>query len=144
MGTYMITEMAADRISASLLGPNEEEEHSCFSDNTHRDVVQDFKGFENLATGNYVGRTAETTVSGSGLYTLLSATRKASLIEKITEINAAMKIMDDMAKAELSQGGMHYDYQIRGGDEAANIRDISFSFVSIGNLLPIYSEDLGL
>ena len=136
IGTYMITEMSADRISAGLNGPNEEEEHSCFSDNTHRDIYQDFQGFENIVNGSYKD------IQGTGLKDLLSSEEQRKLQAKMDEVKAKLGIMDDMAKALLSEGGMHYDYQLRPGKSADNIRAISFGFNDLGNFMPKYKATL--
>ena len=40
-------------VSTSLDSKDQEDEHSCFSDNTKRDMVQDVQGVVNVWTGSY-------------------------------------------------------------------------------------------
>lgn len=51
-----------------VFGGEQEEEHSCFSDNTKADFYYDAKGLENLFHGSYTG---SKTISGYGLKNLL-------------------------------------------------------------------------
>src|SRR5574344_1947412 len=39
MGVFIKSELANERVAVAVLTPSEEDEHSCFSDNTHRDLV---------------------------------------------------------------------------------------------------------
>ena len=39
MGVFIKSELANERIAVAVLTPSEEDEHSCFSDNTHRDII---------------------------------------------------------------------------------------------------------
>lgn len=47
-------ELAGERIFTAYENANQEDEHSCFSDNTHRDIYLNALGIHNLYTGNYV------------------------------------------------------------------------------------------
>ncbi|MCW7493017.1 imelysin [Leptospira sp. 2 VSF19] len=51
-----------------VFGGDQEEEHSCFSDNTKNDFYYDAKGLENLFYGTYQGTK---TINGNGLKNLL-------------------------------------------------------------------------
>ncbi len=51
-------ETGGERLQAALDSGDKEDEHSCFSDNTHRDMIQDVQGIHNVFNGTY------TTVSG--------------------------------------------------------------------------------
>jgi len=46
-------ETGGERLQAALDTGEQEDEHSCFSDNTHRDMVQDVQGVVNVWTGTY-------------------------------------------------------------------------------------------
>ena len=43
MGVFIKSELANERMAVALLTPSEEDEHSCFSDNTHRDIDLNYK-----------------------------------------------------------------------------------------------------
>lgn len=46
-------ELAGERMYVALQNQSQEDEHSCFSDNTHRDVRLNFDGIKNVYTGKY-------------------------------------------------------------------------------------------
>lgn len=46
-------ETGGERLLAALDTGEQEDEHSCFSDNTHRDMVQDIRGVQNVYRGTY-------------------------------------------------------------------------------------------
>lgn len=103
MGVYIKSELANERLAVALLTPSEEDEHSCFSDNTHRDIIQNYQGFKNILTGNYEG-----TVYGDNLlkrYSLNSINRLMFKIER------RLQQMDLIARTS-----RHFDYQIRPSD----------------------------
>lgn len=59
-------ETGGERIRTALESNDQEDEHSCFSDNTHRDMVQDVQGIVNVWNGDYQ-RTDGSWVRGVGL-----------------------------------------------------------------------------
>jgi putative iron-regulated protein len=72
IGTLSKSELAGERIFTALDNQDQEDEHSCFSDNTHRDIATNAKGIFNVIHGTYV-RTDGSTVSGTSLLDLLDA-----------------------------------------------------------------------
>jgi putative iron-regulated protein len=46
-------ETGGERLQTALDSHDQEDEHSCFSDNTHRDMVQDVRGIQNVWLGRY-------------------------------------------------------------------------------------------
>jgi putative iron-regulated protein len=46
-------ETGGERLQTALDSGDQEDEHSCFSDNTHRDMVQDIRGIQNVWSGSY-------------------------------------------------------------------------------------------
>ncbi|MFW2373381.1 MAG: imelysin family protein [Gammaproteobacteria bacterium] len=55
MGTLSEGELAGERMQISLSANSQEDEHSCFSDNTHRDIWLNAKGVSNSYYGTYAG-----------------------------------------------------------------------------------------
>ncbi len=55
MGTLSEGELAGERMQISLAANSQEDEHSCFSDNTHRDIWLNAEGVSNSYTGTYAG-----------------------------------------------------------------------------------------
>ena len=63
MGKLANGELMGERIREAYNTKDPENEHSCFSDNTHRDIILNAKGIENIYLGVY-----GTTVTSKGLY----------------------------------------------------------------------------
>lgn len=53
MGILAKGELAAERMDVALQTLDQEDEHSCFSDNTHRDIYLNARGIQNLWRGRY-------------------------------------------------------------------------------------------
>lgn len=104
MGVFIKSELANERMAVAVLTPSEEDEHSCFSDNTHRDVATNYQGFVNVLKGEYKG-----TSQGSSFYSLLSTTQKSEVDTLITSINTKVNAIDTAVTSE------HFDYQIKEG-----------------------------
>ena len=66
IGTLAKGELAVERIFVALSNQDQEDEHSCFSDNTHRDIVTNAQGIANVYRGRYV-RTDGSVVEGPSL-----------------------------------------------------------------------------
>ena len=92
MGRMGFGELAGERMNIALLTNSQEDEHSCFSDNTHRDIYLNAKGIENAFMGDYVGIEGDVH-SGAGIDDLLSSEGMADLAN---EMRAALE--DTMAK----------------------------------------------
>jgi putative iron-regulated protein len=65
-------ETGGERLQTALDSGDQEDEHSCFSDNTHRDMVQDIQGIQNVYRGSYTRLSGET-VSGTGIREVVAA-----------------------------------------------------------------------
>ncbi|NDF11431.1 MAG: iron-regulated protein [Proteobacteria bacterium] len=70
-------ELSSERMATALDSGDQEDEHSCFSDNTHNDFIYNAEGIENVYTGHYGS------VKGAGIDALLAAKDKA-LADKLT------------------------------------------------------------
>lgn len=64
-------ELSGERIYTAYDNQNQEDEHSCFSDNTHRDITLNAQGIGNLYKGEYT-RKDGTLVSGYAFEDLVS------------------------------------------------------------------------
>ena len=78
IGTLSRSELAGERMAVALESHDQEDEHSCFSDNTHVDIVRNAQGIQNVIEGRYV-RSNGTVLSGPGILALLQDGRKAEL-----------------------------------------------------------------
>ena len=75
-------ETGGERLQAALDSGDQEEEHSCFSDNTHRDMVQDVQGIQNVWLGSYESLDGAT-VSGPSIQGVIAA-GDAALADQLT------------------------------------------------------------
>jgi putative iron-regulated protein len=82
MGALSGAELAGERMTVALDNRDQEDEHSCFSDNTHRDLRANAIAIQNVYLGRYG------TVDGPGLDELVRA-RDAALDAKMQQQLAA-------------------------------------------------------
>jgi putative iron-regulated protein len=68
IGILSKAELSGERMITPVAN-GQEDEHSCFSDNTDRDIVNNAKGIRNVVTGSYL-RLDGTTVSGPSIIEL--------------------------------------------------------------------------
>ena len=117
MGSLSFGEVAGERMKLGLLLHDPEEEHDCFSDNTHVSHLNDAVGVQNVYLGKYV-RTDGTVVEGLSLSDVIAA--KDAALD--TEIKALLD--DTVAKMNVmagrAEGGEAYDQQIGEGNAEGN------------------------
>ena len=82
MGSLSGAELAGERIEVALQTRDQEDEHSCFSDNTHHDIVTNATGIQNVYLGRYGN------VSGPSIYELV-AQRDVALADRLRDELAA-------------------------------------------------------
>ncbi|NMH28088.1 imelysin family protein [Flavobacterium silvaticum] len=86
--TLANSELAIERMQVALIGMDQEDEHSCFSDNTHRDIRLNLQGIINIYEGNYDG------VDGPSLADLVGAANSTVYNSTETAINEAQSDMN--------------------------------------------------
>lgn len=115
IGSLSYGELAGERMKLGLILHDPEEEHDCFSDNTHNSHYYDQAGMVALYTGTYT-RTDGTKVEGPSLaaYAAATAPEAAARVEQaLADTTARMTVMKDTADS----GKMAYDQMI-GPDNA--------------------------
>ena len=119
MGSLSYGELAGERMKLGLLLHDPEEEHDCFSDNTHYSHYYDALGVRNSYLGEYK-RIDGTTVKGPGLSALVAAA--AAGVDKSLrgQLDATMAAMGEIVKA--AEGGEAYDQMIGEGNAKGNAR----------------------
>lgn len=125
MGVFIKSELANERIAVAVLTPSEEDEHSCFSDNTHRDIATNYGGFKNVLMGVYDGRKY-----GPAFYDTLDSEMKEKMSVLIAEIDTSVDMIDDMAVST-----MHFDYQILPNNHAKEIRSTKNKMRKLGDMM---------
>lgn len=109
LGSLSRGELAGERLEVALNSQDQEDEHSCFSDNTHRDAVNNARGIQNVWLGEYK-RADGSLLKGASLRELVAA-KDAALAERTTKQIAA-----SVAAAEAIQAP--FDREITGAKDA--------------------------
>lgn len=117
MGSLGLGELAGERMKVALEASSTEDEHDCFSDNTHNSHYYDAKGIENIYVGHYQ-RTDGTLLQGPSLSDLVKA--KAPEID--SQVRAALAATEKALKtmvevAERSDNPMKFDQMIAEGNK---------------------------
>lgn len=89
------TELSGERMYTAYDNQNQEDEHSCFSDNTHRDIALNSQGIENIYLGTYT-KVNGSIVSGyslSELVTLLSSTKDTEMQAALADAKTKISLM---------------------------------------------------
>lgn len=89
LGSLSRGELAGERLEVALASQDQEDEHSCFSDNTHNDAIANAKGIENVWLGQYK-RLDGKLLSGPGLRDLVAASNPALAQETTLHIRASV------------------------------------------------------
>jgi putative iron-regulated protein len=100
MGVLGKSELAGERIYVALDNQDQEDEHSCFSDNTHRDIYLNFKGIYNLYQGTYT-RVDGTVVSGTSLSDIIEVKNK--------KLNESLASAFSAAETSIQEIGIPFD-----------------------------------
>jgi putative iron-regulated protein len=119
MGSLSLGELAGERMNVALLAHSQEDEHSCFSDNTHNDIAENARSIQNIFNGIYT-RTDGTKVEGASLAQLVAA-KDAKASETLVS-----KLADTQQKAEAiveaAKNGENFDQQITPDNKDGNKR----------------------
>jgi putative iron-regulated protein len=117
LGSLSYGEMAGERMKLGLLIHDPEEEHDCFSDNTHNAHYYDALGIRNVYLGSYK-RLDGSVVSGPSASDLVRAKSPEADTRTRAALEVTMKQMDAIVKR--AEGGEAYDQMIGEGNEAGN------------------------
>lgn len=117
MGSLSYGELAGERMKLGLLLGDPEEEHDCFSDNTHNSHYHNALGIQNVYLGTY-RRIDGTTLAGPSLSDLLAAKDAGLNAELASDLRATIAAMGRMVeRAETEEA---YDQMIASKNEAGN------------------------
>ncbi len=127
------SELAVERMDVALGNQDQEDEHSCFSDNTHRDIRLNFEGIENVYYGKYKN------IVGESISDLLR--------EKDAEAAKAIDNAFAVANAAIENTAIPFDFAISGGEsseEGAKVKRAVVALQTLGDLLAEGASKLGL
>jgi putative iron-regulated protein len=117
LGSLSYGELAGERMKLGLMIHDPEEEHDCFSDNTHNSHYYNIVGMQNVYLGKY-RRVDGSTVAGPSPYDLVrakSAEAAEELFERLNETLAAGEALKKRAETVEA-----YDQMIGEGNAEGN------------------------
>lgn len=143
MGSLSLGELAGERMKVSLEANSPEDEHDCFSDNTHNSQFYDAKGIRNVYLGEYT-RVDGTKLTGASLSSLVAKADPAAdsaLKADLAATEAKIQVMVDRAN-----DGEHYDQLIAAGNEKGNqiVRDAIAALVKQTGSIEAAAGKLGI
>lgn len=117
MGSLSYGELAGERMKLGLMLHDPEEEHDCFSDNTHMSHYDNVIGIRNVWFGRYEGF-AGTSVEGASLRDLVAAKDVAVADDLTAKLDASLAAFEVLrSRAETVEA---YDQMIGEGNEEGN------------------------
>jgi putative iron-regulated protein len=117
MGSLSLGELAGERLKVALEANSYEDEHDCFSDNTHNSHYYNGQGIQNIYTGTYQ-RLDGSELEGPSLADLLSQENGELADTLRQQLEASMKRLDAIKQAaEAESSPMAFDMMIAPGNE---------------------------
>jgi putative iron-regulated protein len=143
MGSLSLGELAGERMKVALEANSSEDEHDCFSDNTHNSHFYNGKGIRNVYLGEYT-RTDGTKISGPSLSSLVAKVDPAAdstLRTDLDNTQAKLQVLVDQA-----QKGQHFDQLIAAGNTEGNqiVRDAIAALVKQTGAIEQAAGKLGI
>ncbi len=135
MGVLSKAELAGERMFTAYDNQDQEDEHSCFSDNTHRDIVTNNQGIYNVYFGTYT-RVDGSQVSGTSLSDVLEASDATLQAEMATLIESSMALVTEIP--------VPFDQAIINEESRALVLEAVFALQDQGDKLAQVAGELGL
>jgi putative iron-regulated protein len=88
-------ETGGERLQTALDSGDQEDEHSCFSDNTHRDMVQDVQGVMNVWQGSYTALDGSS-VAGRSIREVVASVDAALADELAQDIEQSLSLANEL------------------------------------------------
>ncbi|WP_050525893.1 imelysin family protein [Pseudorhodobacter aquimaris] len=113
MGSLSYGELAGERMRLGVMLNDPEEEHDCFSDNTHNSHYYDGLGIRNVYTGSYT-RVDGSVVSGPSLSELVAEADSGVDAQLKAELDASVAALGAVKSA--AEDGLAYDQMLAVGN----------------------------
>ena len=136
IGILSKAELAGERIFVAYNNESQEDEHSCFSDNTHRDIILNAQEISNVYTGEYV-KVDGSKVSGASLADLVAAQNA----ERASEVQ---QLLTD-ALSKCNNIGTPFDYAVTStSGNRQKVYDAAVYLQTLGSKFSEAGTELGL
>lgn len=144
MGSLSLGELAGERMKVALVANSVEDEHDCFSDNTHNSHYYNEKGIVNLMFGEYQ-RIDGSTLQGPSLLQLVAQqdSSAASNIDK--QMRASEQAVYQLVQsAEVNN--VHFDQLIDANNTAGNqlVEDAIAALVEQTRAIELAANTIGI
>lgn len=114
VGTLSSSELSSERMASPLDIGDREEEHSCFSDNTHNDILNNAQSIRNVILGEYVTTDSKSVSKGVGLSSLAFAVSPELSDRLVKSSERVMRLTQAIQSP--------FDQEIRPDNEAGKAR----------------------
>jgi putative iron-regulated protein len=152
MGTLSEGELAGERMQIAFSSNSQEDEHSCFSDNTHRDIWLNAEGVSNSFYGSYAGY--DSTLNGEDDVTT-NAVDGYGLDDYLTEVGLTDIVVETTAALELTEtnynlidasarAGSPFDVLIMNATETSSVALTIISLNAQSRLIQEAADELDL
>ena len=135
IGVLAKSELAGERIFTAYDNQDQEDEHSCFSDNTHRDIITNLEGIQNVYLGRYE-RLGGSVVGGTGLQAVVEAENP--------ELNEQMLALLEQTEAETQALPVPFDQAIVEPESREQVFTLVSSLLDLGDTIAEVGSTLGL
>ncbi len=115
MGSLSLGELAGERIKVAMEANSTEDEHDCFSDNTHYSHYYDAKGVQNIYLGEYK-RVDGSLVNGTSLSDLIQATNPSLDASLRSQLNTTDRTLMEMVNLAEGPQQIKFDMLIAPGN----------------------------
>jgi putative iron-regulated protein len=116
MGFLSKGELSGERMRVALENHDQEDEHSCFSDNTHRDIILNNLGIYNAYFGHYNQNTFP------GIRTLLSEELKKEADAIFTATKFTIESIQAPFDVEIAEGNQEGNARVKAGIDALSLQ----------------------
>lgn len=128
MGSLSLGELAGERMKVALEANSTEDEHDCFSDNTHNSHYYNEQGIYNVYTGTYT-RADGSQLSGPSIHDLV-AKKDAKAAKEIKQQFDATRTQVGTLVSAAEKDNQHFD-QLIAADNAAGNALVNKSIMSL-------------
>ncbi|OAN18207.1 peptidase [Photobacterium jeanii] len=118
MGSLSLGELAGERMKVALEANSTEDEHDCFSDNTHNSHYYNEQGIYNVYTGTYM-RVNGTLVSGPSIHDLVAKKDKQAAKEIQAQFDKTRSTVYTLVTSA-EKNNQHFDQLIASSNAAGN------------------------
>ena len=118
MGSLSLGELAGERMKVALEANSTEDEHDCFSDNTHNSHYYNEQGIYNVYTGTYM-RVNGTLVSGPSIHDLVASKDKQAAKAIQADFDRARSQVYTLVESAEKQD-QAFDQLIAAGNQKGN------------------------